>query len=250
MDHTTSPRRTLFSHTIYSAHLRDERTIKIYRPDVPDDALPLPILYCQDGIEFFMYGRIATIAKALASQQQIPPIVIAGIEKSSRFRNEEYMPNGVRNGDYLRFFYEEAIPFIEENYSGHHEQGFVQERYLAGVSLGATVSMQMALLSPEKFSRLLLFSGAFYRELAPLLDQVERLFPLSVYLTVGEQETEVDTPLGASNFLADNLWMKSQLEKKEALGSFQMKEGKHTWGFWQKEVPEALQWLTSQSKAR
>ncbi len=250
MDNNLLPQRTMFSHTIYSAHLREERTIKIYRPYIPESASPVPILYCQDGIEFFMYGRVATFARSMMEHGQIGPVLIVGIAKSARHRSEEYLPGGARNSDYLRFFYEEAMPFIESQYITNTSQKPGQQRYLAGVSLGATVSMQIALLSPEKFSRLLLFSGAFYRELVPWLNQFERLSPLQAYMTVGEQETEVDTPLGASNFLEDNWWMKSQLEKKEALGEFHTKEGNHTWGFWQKVMPEALLWLDDQSKAR
>ena len=215
MSSTQPPYRTLFSHTIYSAQLREERTIKIFNPVVSLENLPLPILYCQDGIEFFMFGRVATIVKGLIDNRQLPPILIAGVASSRRYRNEEYMPGTARNADYIEFFRYEAMEFVEYEYRHVLAPDQKPIRHLAGVSLGATIAMQLALRFPEAFQKLLLFSGAFYRRLAPDLRQHASLPSLSTYLLVGDEETAVETPLGIGNFVEDNLWLREMLQNKK-----------------------------------
>lgn len=244
-----SPIQTMFKHTIYSVHLEEERLIKVYLPEYSEGNKPLSILYCQDGSEFFMYGRIATIAKELQRSGQVAPLLIVGVNNNMRYRSEEYMAGGVRNEAFVKFFLQEALPFVEREYRAVLPEHAPPVRHLAGVSLGAAVSLQLALLAPQQFHKLLLFSGAFYRQLAPLLEQNLTVLPAQIYLYAGAAEAAVTTSQGTLDLLADHRWLQDQLQSNRITFTAVTKPGNHTWRFWQRELPGALRWLAPASQS-
>ena len=72
-------------------------------------------MYCQDGEEFFNFGRIATWANQLILEEGVEPFIIVGVEVNTKVRTEEYAPFGNRFDAYLSCFAEEIIPFVEQN---------------------------------------------------------------------------------------------------------------------------------------
>lgn len=207
-----------------------------------NEVLSYPVVYCQDGEEFFNFGRIATLAGQLILEQDVDPFIIVGVEVNVAVRTAEYAPFGSRFKQYLACFAEEIIPFIEHNYPVRRTP---EERIVAGDSLGGSVSLHLALAYPGLFSRVLSLSGAYYPETRELLSQEEDLSWLQINMVVGLQERDYKTDTGVYDFVEMNRETKAMLEAKGATVSYREKDGQHLWGFWQKELPESLLYFFS-----
>lgn len=233
-------RRVIESHDLYSSQLSEERTIKVFLPPNYDSSQRYPVLYCHDGNEFFTHGRIATIANQLIAEGQLRPLLIVGVAVKLSRRTDDYAPDGERHDAYARFVFDTCIPFVEETYSVHPHQ-----RSMAGISLGAAVTMELYLRHPDRLPRLLLFSGAYYETVLQHVRQEPSLKQLQAFMVVGRQETEVVTPYGPYDFYRLNQTMRDVLRIRGVNLEYQEADGTHIWGFWQKQLPTALRWLES-----
>lgn len=233
-------RRTVVKHVIPSNYLEQgERSVRFYLPPGYQEWLSYPVVYCQDGEDFFNFGRIATISHRLILEESWEPFIIAAVDVDKSVRTEEYLTGSERHEAYLNFWIEELVPFVEKNFAARPSP---DARLLAGDSLGATVSMSIALRRPDLFNRLLSLSGAYYgASIAQMKEAREgELAGLAVWMTVGLQETAYETDRGIHNFVELNRAAKRILESKGAYVDYREKDGEHKWGFWQSELPEAL----------
>lgn len=169
------------------------------------------------------------------------PAIIVGADVNMATRTSEYSPDGERFRSYCRFFAEEMLPFIENKYAVRRDKG---QRILAGDSLGGTVSLHLALDYRDLFCQVISLSGAFfYGNTRERLAQETDLSWLKMYMLIGLQETEVKTERGTHDFLEHNRLTKPLLEEKGARVCYLERDGVHLWGFWQKELPEALRYF-------
>lgn len=238
-------KRTVKKETVYSKHLNETRHLRIYLPPGYTNLKSYSILYCQDGQDVFMFGRIATIANYLILERDMEPVIVVGVDVEKQFRTSEYAPIGARNPAYKKFFAEELLPFVEERYQKRNE-GI--DRLLIGDSLGGTVSLDLALDYPDLFQHIISLSGAY---LQPTLDRLRKMSDLNwldMWMLIGTEETAVQTNSGTFNFLDLNRQAKKILEEKGAKISYHEREGNHIWGFWQKHLPEALIHYFGESK--
>ncbi|MGG1876014.1 alpha/beta hydrolase-fold protein [Paenibacillus cisolokensis] len=233
-------KRTIVKEVIHSRRLQEDRTLRIYLPPGYNEVLSYPVVYCQDGEEFFNFGRIATWANQLILEEGYEPFIIVGVEVNTKVRTEEYAPFGSRFDAYLSCFAEEIIPFIEEKYPVRRD---ASERVLAGDSLGGSVSVHLALQYPELFTRVISLSGAFYEKSQSMISIHSDLSWLDVYMIVGLQEDSYATDTGVYNFVELNRTTRDLFEERGATVSYSEKDGRHIWGFWQKELPDALRYF-------
>ncbi|GAB6930184.1 alpha/beta hydrolase-fold protein [Paenibacillus sp. JCM 10914] len=233
-------KRTIVKEVIESQFLQENRTLRIYLPPGYNEVLSYPVVYCQDGEEFFNFGRIATWANQLILEEGVEPFIIVGVEVNTKIRTEEYAPFGNRFDAYLSCFAEEIIPYVEQKYPVRRE---ASERVLAGDSLGGSVSVHLALRYPELFTRVISLSGAFYEMSQDIIQKEHDLSWLNIYMIVGLQEDNFTTDTGVYNFVELNRSAKSLLEQRGATVSYHEKDGRHIWGFWQKELPAALMYF-------
>ncbi|GIO06012.1 hypothetical protein J31TS6_20400 [Brevibacillus reuszeri] len=230
-------KRTIIKVEVPSIHLDTPRSVKVYLPPGYNELLSYPVVYCQDGNDFFTMGRIATIANQLILEEGMEPFIIVGVSVDRSKRTSEYSPAGSRNAAYKRFFTQELIPYIEERYPVRRDPA---SRVLAGDSLGGTVALHLALDNPELFTNVLALSGAFFQT---TLDEIERhstLDWLHLWMVVGLDETAVETHMGTFDFVHWNRTAKEALHTKQVVLSYSEKPGNHVWGLWQKELPDAL----------
>lgn len=217
------------------------RGLRISLPPGYNELLSYPVIYCQDGEDFFNFGRIATQASAMIYEGEIEPCIVVGIDVDKRIRTREYAPDGDLHEDYLAFFTEEMMPYVAARYPVRHDP---DQLLLAGDSLGGAVSLQLALRFPDRFRSVLALSGAFY---PASLDAIRvygaDLTGLRAYLTVGLQETAFETDRGTFDFVSLNREAKSLLESGGADVTYIERDGEHLWGYWQKDVPDALRWF-------
>ncbi len=231
-------KRTINKEVITSRHLPEgERNLRVYLPPGYNELLSYPAVYCQDGEEFFNFGRIATIANQLILDEGVEPFIIVGVDVDKKLRTAEYSPDGDRYAGYVSFFGEELIPFIEEKYPVRPEPS---ERIVAGDSLGGSVSLHIALAYPAMFHQVIALSGAFYPVSQTLAAAEADLSYLSLYMIVGLQETAYKTDSGVYDFVAINREMKQILVSKGAKIVYSEHDGQHVWGFWQTFIPDAL----------
>lgn len=233
-------KRTILKDEIHSRFLNAKRSLRVYLPPSYNEILSYPVVYCQDGEEFFNFGRIATQANRLILDEGVEPFIIVGVEVDTSIRTQEYAPFGNLFEEYTSCFAKEIVPYIEGKYPIRQA---ATERVLAGDSLGGSVSLHLALLYPELFSRVISLSGAYYEASRELIAREQNLSYLEVWMTVGLQETEFQTDTGMYNFVEINRETAHLLKERGAAVSYREKEGKHVWGFWQNELPDALSYF-------
>lgn len=236
-------RRVVEAHSLYSTHLGEERTIKVCLPPEYDPSQSYRVIYCQDGNEFFTHGRIATIANRMVAEGELDPLLIVGIAVNRTHRTDDYAVGGKRSEAYRKFVVEECIPFVENRYPVDPGR-----RILAGVSLGAAASLNLALHDTAAFPWLLLFSGAFYPRAQNMAMSCSSLSDLSCFMLVGHQETALETDTGTHNFYQLSLQMRDILTAGGAKVTYLEADGEHLWGFWQSHLPDALRFVQSHVK--
>ncbi|MBX6353132.1 MAG: esterase family protein [Thermoflavifilum sp.] len=234
-------KRVIEGHELFSSHLLEERTLKVYLPPEYREDVLYPVLYCHDGGEFFTHGRIATIANQLIMEGKLRPLVIVGIAVQKVTRTDDYAMSGRRHEAYLRFVADECVPFVEDHYSVHRDGA---HRFMAGISLGAVASLSLYLHDPDMFPQLLLFSGAYFEDVRAALRERASYTDLRAWMLVGRQETEVDTSvLGKYDFYHANHAVRDLLTVRGADVEYHEDDGTHIWGFWQRHMPSALAWV-------
>jgi enterochelin esterase-like enzyme len=231
-------KRTIVKHEVPSKHLPEgSRTIRVYLPPGFQEWISYPVVYCQDGEDFFNFGRIATHTQRLILEEEWDPFVIVGVDVDKKLRTSEYAADGQRHPLYTRFFAEELIPWVESQYP---VRDVPEQRILAGDSLGGAVSLSLAIAYPSLFSRIISMSGAFYDSYQALIELASTLEHLRIWMLIGLQENEFQTDRGIFDFVELNRKTKKLLEEKGAKLRYVEKDGEHKWGFWQNELPDAL----------
>ncbi|MBC8079138.1 MAG: esterase family protein [Gorillibacterium sp.] len=237
MDQTDYYKRTIIKQKIASDHLGKERNLWVYLPPGYSELTNYPVIYCQDGAEFLNYGRIATHTNYLVLEEDIVAPIIVGIEVDLPKRTEEYSPVGSRYDAYCHFVAKEVVPFVERRFPVITDTA---SRILAGDSLGATISLHLALEYPELFSKVISLSGAFLDFTLARLQAEQDLSRIHMYMLIGLQETAVKTDNGEFDFLEYNRRTKLLLEQKHTMLTYREAPGRHIWGFWQNELQDAL----------
>lgn len=243
MNEPVFQKRKIVKHTVWSEHLQENRRLRIYLPPGYSETETYPAVYCQDGEEFFNFGRIATLAGQLIAEKGIEPFIIVGVEVNVPVRTREYAPFGDRFDAYVSCFADEILPYVEHHYPVRRNPS---ERIIAGDSLGGSVSLHIALRHPALFNRVLSLSGAYYPESREIIAGESDLSWLTVNMVVGLQETDYETDTGVYDFVQMNRETKRLLEERGAEVDYREKDGRHLWGFWQKELPESLLYFLNQ----
>ncbi|MBN6186255.1 esterase family protein [Aneurinibacillus sp. BA2021] len=226
-------KRTIVRRELESVHLGETRSYKVYLPPNYDPSRSYPALYAQDGEQFLNFGRGATAAQEMILEGKLFPFIIVAVTVSRENRTAEYGTGQSRNHLYKSFFLEELLPAVEKEFA-------IDERILVGDSLGATVSLDLAMDRPDLFAKVISLSGAFYPEVMKGVLRKPKLTQLTIYMLVGLKETAVPVQGKAADFLTYNREMRQLLEQRGASVTYTEEDGGHDWGFWQKQLPYAL----------
>lgn len=233
-------KRTLLKESVPSSALGKTRDVTVYLPPGYNELSRYPVFYGQDGLELINFGRAATIANRLILDEGAEPFVIVGIHVDLPNRSAEYAPGGARFDAYMEFFAEEMLPYIEYRYP---VKAHADHRVLVGDSLGGTVSLHLALSYPHLFRNVISLSGAFFEPTRRAIRESPDLSWLRMYQLIGTEETDVQTEWGVPDFLEANRLTRELLEQKNAGILYKEGAGKHTWGFWQNELADAMRYF-------
>lgn len=183
------------------------RTVWVYVPQqLPKDA-PAPFLVAQDGHAFL--NTLPLALDALIAQGRIPPLVAilidsGGGDAQGSQRGLEYDTLSARYGDFVET---EVLPRIAA-VAGLALSEDPDRRAVMGVSSGAACAFTMAWLRPDRYRRVLSYSGTYVNQQSPpdpatprgawdyhavLIPEAARK-PLRIWLEVGENDLHADDP--------------------------------------------------------
>ncbi|MFD1017892.1 alpha/beta hydrolase [Thalassobacillus hwangdonensis] len=230
---------TMEEHKIDSSYLNEEMVLKIYKPENFSTLYKYHICIMQDGNDYYQMGRVATLSDKLHSDQSIENTIFVGIHyKDKHDRRDKYHPEGSRQQEYIKFLVNEAAPYLDDELPGYH---MGSGRTLMGDSLGGTVSLMTALKFPNIFGNVVMQSPYIDETVMDLVKDTNDLSPLTIYHTIGDQETDVETTAGErKDFLTPNRELRNYLNKKPLTYFFHELEGDHTWKYWQNDMKRVL----------
>jgi len=257
-----------------SAILKREVKYSIYLPPGYDASVPktYPVLYLlhglgDDALGWLKKGNMKAIVDQSLRENKSTPMIIVMPDAQQTF----YV-NRVTGDQYEDFFFQELIPYIEKTYRCRTDK---KSRAVAGLSMGGYGSLLYALHHPDLFQSCYAMSAAVfpdeemnalpYSELQKRYRMVlgatapaegepriteawkkNSILTLSAALSP-EQKKAVrffvdcgdDDFLFEGNDALHTAWRKANLSHE-----FRMRDGGHTWSYWQASLPEALAFIS------
>jgi predicted alpha/beta superfamily hydrolase len=250
---TAAANVSVLNSTFYMPQLERNRKIWIYLPpDYNTTTKNYPVIYMQDGQNLFDDAtsfagewHVDETLNTLHAQGDFGAIVI-GIENGGGLRIDEYSPwinpnYGGGEGDlYAQFIAETLKPYVDANYRTLTSSNF---NALIGSSLGANISVYTATKYPQIFSKIGIFSPAFWFSLSDFNNNISTtnndLTDLRMYFVAGLNESStMVTNINAikNNFLAKNVTPSNIFTKIDSFGT-------HTESYWSGEFSAAYLWL-------
>jgi len=251
-------------HEFQSRIFRKTRMLRVWLPPRYDaaenSARAYPVLYLNDGQNLFdrttsytgvEWGADETAGR-LIRQEEIPPLVIVGIDNAQNDRMKEYVPYRwlqprilwPRGRDYPEFLIHEVMPFVRERYrtaSGPENTG------LGGSSLGALISLYTVMQRPGVFGRLLVESPSLQISQRRVLKDSGSLrpWPERIFLAIGTRESGREDK---ERQFVDDVRELERILRRAGLGDNRLRvridEGAtHSEGAWANRFPEALTFL-------
>ena len=224
----------LEKYTVADAAMGYSRTVWLQRGPA---GRPQQLCLFLDGELYLDKMKAAPVLNALAARGTLPPMAFAFISHDGmKAREHDY----TCNDRFGRFIAEKLVPWLEDEIPdvrpGQH--------LIGGLSLSGLAAAWLALQYPEHFPYCLCQSGSFwwndehFTRMAPQRVPVKNRF----WLSVGDQETEVDEPPEVSQIVGVN----HALHVLKSLGGtvhYHEYHGGHDMKFWREELDQALHWL-------
>jgi len=239
----------LHAHTLPAGRLSYEHNIHVFKPE---GIGPFPVVYFQDGLDYLRFAHAPAVLKNLIEKGGIPPCIGVFVTPPNLHLNK--VPNRSTeyglNDDYVIFFCDELVPFIEGRYPTINNS---RSRVVVGDSYGGLASTFIGVSRPELFGQVCSQSGYYSFQDDLLIRKIEEMpVPeLRLYFHVGTYEHKIGSsfiPSEEQDFTAANFRMKDVLEKKGWNYRFRLSEEGHTWGNWRGHLAEALIYLMNEPK--
>ena len=183
-----------------------ERTIRVWVPpgyDASGDQR-YPVVYLHDAQHLFDAAispsgewKVDETLTQMARADEIDVPIVVGIDEGSATRIQEltYTQDGGRGGGgaaYEQFVVANVLPFVEKTYRVRSDR---DGRIIGGSSLGATMSLELAMRHPELFAKVIAMSPSLWWDRQSLmrfvLQQPEALARTTIWLDIGEREGPV-----------------------------------------------------------
>ncbi|MGI8314403.1 alpha/beta hydrolase [Halobacillus mangrovi] len=226
-------------YSLESNYLNETMTLRVYVPENYSPLYKYHFCIMQDGNDYFQMGRAATLSDQLHANEEIENTIFIGIHYNDKYdRQDKYHPDGKKQADYVNFLIREVVPFLDEELPGFC---MGRGRTLVGDSLAGTLALMTAAKFPNVFGNVIMQSPYVDEHVKEVVMSAKDFSPLTIYHTIGSQETDVETTEGArKNFLKPNLELRDFLQDQPLDYTFYELDGNHTWGTWQKDFKRAL----------
>jgi glucoamylase len=130
---------------VTSRILGGTRKVQVYLPPGPLDSRErYPVLYLQDGTDYYIRAHATWVAGNLFAQKKVPPFIIVFVDPADRMK--DYWASD----SFADFMGQELVPYIDRNFPTIADR---DARALMGASLGGTISVWTWLRHPELFAR-------------------------------------------------------------------------------------------------
>lgn len=235
--------------------LKRTRRIWIYLPsNYSASKQHYPVIYMHDGQNIF--DDATSFSGEWGVDECIDTMrvkcIVVGIDNSESKRINEYCPYdfslkslGLSNADtlnkgegglYVDFLVRTLKPFIDKNYRTLSDKNHT---FIAGSSMGGSISMYALLKYPKVFGGAGVFSPAFW--VGPkIFDDIKangKKVNARIYFYAGKQESETMVPLTMKAFDAMSKISRSKMT------TVIRDEGKHNEATWRKEFPLFYKWI-------
>ena len=234
------------------------RTVWVYVPKGVDRT-DAPFMVVQDGHAYL--NALPVVLDNLVSEGRVPPVVAVlvdsgGGDAQGSQRGLEY---DTLSGRYSDFIETEVLPRVQDE-AGIRLTVDPDRRATMGVSSGAACAFTMAWFHPERYRRVLSYSGTFVNQQSPpdpacprgaweyhatLIPGTPRK-PLRIWLEVGEKDLHADDPEETwHNWPLANRRMAAALADKGYDYRFTLSLGGRHFDqrVLQQTLPSALEWL-------
>ncbi|WP_202078723.1 alpha/beta hydrolase [Caldalkalibacillus salinus] len=237
METLNTRKGTIQDDEVYSRFLDQTVPLMVYLPEHYSPLYSYSTLYLQDGDDYFKLGKLAATLDQLIAANKIDKCMAVAVPVDKEVRTARYRADGEQYAAYKRFFAEELVSYIDRTYATHPMSG---ARVIGGESLGGSVSLDIALAYPHTFHHVISQSGAFYTGTIERINQFDSHQKLSIYQSVGREETAVETSNGTLDLYALNQDVYQVLQRQHIPVTYHEFDGDHTWGHWQKDLAQAL----------
>ena len=261
---TAAAQSRIETFTLHSGILDADKTCTVYLPDGYDRSEEFyPVLYLLHGAsgchtDWTVKGNMRQIAdEAIASGAARKMIIVmpdaSGEGPNYTGRHMGYF--NVPGWEYERFFFEEFLPAVEDRYRIVTDK---QHRAISGLSMGGGGTAVYALHHPELFGSACPMSGLL--DVFPGPRDYEDAFqksvvdnsPVALLRAMGDEELAkvrsvrwwVDC--GDDDFLwRCNIEFYSLMRERDIPLQYRMRDGGHTWRYWQTVLPDVLTFITN-----
>lgn len=247
--------------TMKSEILGAEKEYTIYLPqDYDSSDKQYPVLYLLHGawgnsMSWVEKGNLVEITnRSIGAGEALPMIIVLpdarGIAEDFGGKHMGYF--NVPDWRYEDYFFEELIPYIDENYRTIADKN---NRAVAGLSMGGGGAVAYAQRHPSFFSSAVSLSGCVGYCSSENARKIDIDFDKSLGETdptlfvqniTDEQTAELKTikwyvDCGDDDYLYDgNIELYKAMRKRGIPLEYRMKDGGHTWSYWQGSLPAVL----------
>lgn len=242
-----------------------ERKIRVYIPsNFTETIKSYPVLYMHDGQNVFgteeSISGVSLGLHTFLEENNVDLLVVAidnnpaGEERINEYcpwKNGEFSQRllseptsaGGKGKQYIEFIVNELKPLIDNRYPT-----IETETYMAGISLGALITVYAGCTYPAIFKRIAGISSAFYRnqeEIEMLLKKTDFSQLEKVYLDCGTKEAGEHYEI-SELFLQSNQRIFEIVKQREVKAEIKVVEGaQHNYETFKKRFPQALPFLLS-----
>lgn len=219
-----------------SSILNSVMKYSVYLPAGYDAARKYPVLYLLHGMDgdnndWLTNASLNACASACAEEFGKDLVIVC-----PEGRNLFYCDGYEHGMNYMSYFFEEFVPFIEKEYSIRTERG---SRAVAGLSMGGYGSLYYGLLHPDMFCHVYACSPAVnVGGSVPDLVQM-----LSAASSAGRVEAlpGITVEIGTEDFLfSGNEDFVRSMDSYNVAYEYITRSGAHTWPFWNACCPKII----------
>lgn len=163
---TSDPIPTHETFSLQADHLDEKRVINVWKPAADTTSTDWHVLYMLDGGIKEDFPHVANTLAHLVRTNQIPPVILVGIENTERRRDltgpttvakdKEIAPVVGKSEQFRNFVNDQLIPEISKRYPTNGKRGIIGES-VAGLFVTETF-----LLKPEMFNFYIAFDPSLW----------------------------------------------------------------------------------------
>jgi enterochelin esterase family protein len=244
-----------------------KRAVKVYVPANYVRGTPAPFIVAQDGVRSYS-AFLPTMLDNLIQQKRVPAMVVIMIDSGGGDAqgSERGLEYDTVSGVYSDFIETEVLPRIEKDYQVKFTSD-PEGRATMGGSSGGAAAFTMAWFHPERYRRVLTYSGTYVNQQSPLnpesprgaweyhaklIPESERK-PLRVWLHVSDEDNGATRDEASlHNWVMANERMAAALKAKGYTYRYVFAQAAgHTDGrVTRQTLPGALEWLWQGHRAK